>query len=500
METSLSVIATIMVGVLIWWPLQNLVLAVFAWRSPQRPRSVRRTPDPVPFWIVIPALNEERVIANTVRNALATGTRYTPVRVVVVDDASDDATPHILAGIRDPRLHVLRRELPIARQGKGEGLNTAYRYILEIARREGTVEQTIVGIVDGDGRCSEGMLDEIAELMAEKNVGAVQCRVRIHNRHKTLALLQDLEFGAIADSAQSLRDLVGSVGLGGNGQFTRLSVLARFHPGPWSACLVEDLELGLRLHLAGIRVRYTKSAWVTQQGLTDVKRLLRQRTRWAQGNLQCFRHLRKLTTSRFVSGLGLTDFLIYLLSPWLTVPMSLLLVGLVAASAIALVTGSTLGGLVATVDTLPTSAAMLVGLAMLPSLLWGLVYWVRLRDENILRCLFAGLLYPWFLALGIIATWRALFRLMSGRNGWAKTERLTEDGQATPPIPPMPPMPVPMAAPVRLPLPRPTAPPVTVDPSVTQPIPAAALAAAEPTRPVPHPLAETEPTQRLERV
>ncbi|WP_020666495.1 glycosyltransferase family 2 protein [Amycolatopsis nigrescens] len=498
---NLTVATMIMMALLIWWPVQNLVLAAFAWRVPQPPRGVRRTPDPVPFWIIIPALNEERVIANTVRNALTTGTRWTPVRVLVVDDGSDDATPHILAGITDPRLHVLRRNLPMARQGKGESLNTAFRYILRIAQQEGTVDRAVVGVVDGDGRCSEGMLDEIAALMAEDSVGAVQCRVRIHNRRKVLALLQDLEFGAIADSSQSLRDLVGSVGMGGNGQFTRLSVLAKFYPSPWSACLVEDLELGLRLHLSGIRVRYTKSAWVTQQGLTDVGRLLRQRTRWAQGNLQCARYLKHLNSSRFVGSAGLADFLLYLVSPWLTVPMSILFVGLLATSGVAMATGNSLGGLVATGDTVGTSAALLAGLLFLPGLVWSLVHRIRLGDEGLFRCLLAGLLYPWFLALGIVATWRALFRLLGGRNSWAKTERLAEDGRTGgQPLPlvaaqaPVPSMPLPVPAVIS---PAPVPPPPRSPATAPQGIPAAHLVDAQVTRPIQHP---QDPRRPMERV
>src|SRR5205807_2908862 len=97
-----------------------------------------------------------------------------------------------------------------------------------------------------------------------------------------------------ADASQVLRHRLGSVGLGGNGQFTRLSALNLLGDRPWSDCLVEDMELGLRLHLQGVGIGYVWRACVTQQGVTDAKRLLRQRTRWAQGNLQCARLLPSL--------------------------------------------------------------------------------------------------------------------------------------------------------------------------------------------------------------
>ncbi|WP_051116270.1 glycosyltransferase family 2 protein [Amycolatopsis nigrescens] len=430
--------SVLMAVLLLWWPVHNLVLAAFTWRVP-RPRRPDAPPnEQLTFWIIIPALNEERVVGKTVLNALSLGAAGTPVRVLVVDDGSDDATPEVLAGIADPRLHVLRRDPPEARQGKGEALNAAYRHILAAAKEEGSVSRTVVGVIDGDGRGSPGMLGEIAKLFAERSVGAVQCRVRIHNRSNVLALLQDLEFGVVADASQSLRDLLGSVGMGGNGQFTRLSVLARFDPAPWSKCLVEDLELGLRLHLAGIRLRYTKTAWVTQQGLTDVRRLLRQRARWAQGNLQCAGHLRRLSMSRFVGSVGLVDFGLYLVTPWLTVPFSLLVCGVLVASAVAVATGGTLGGLVAAGSALPVAGVVWLAMLLVPGLIWAVVYRYRLREEPLYRCLLAGLLYPLFLFLGVVSTWRALFRMLAGRNSWTKTERLLEDGPAAAAVPDVP--------------------------------------------------------------
>ncbi|WP_414944678.1 glycosyltransferase family 2 protein [Amycolatopsis sp. cmx-11-32] len=422
--------AATMMLLLLWWPAHNILLAAFAWRTGSPRRSVAARGEGLEFWIVIPALNEERVVGKTVRNALSLGTTRNPVRVLVIDDGSDDGTPIVLREVADPRLHVLRRDLPHARRGKGEALNAGYRYIRRLCEAEGSVPKTIIGIVDGDGRGSQGMLREVADVFGDRGVGAVQCRVRIHNRRSILALLQDLEFGAVADASQSLRDLAGSVGMGGNGQFTRLAVLRRFDPAPWSDCLVEDLELGLRLHVAGIRMRYVKAAWVTQQGLVDLRRLLRQRTRWAQGNLQCARHLRELLASRHVGSIGLLDFLAYLVTPWLTVPLSLVVSLLFAGTLVASWSGVTLGGLIAPPSALPGAALIGLVVLLVPGVVWAVVHRLRLGEEPFHRCLLAGLLYPGFLVLGVIATWRALFRVLARRNTWTKTERLSEEETA----------------------------------------------------------------------
>jgi 1,2-diacylglycerol 3-beta-glucosyltransferase len=125
----------VMLALLLLWPAHNAVLAVFAWWRPRAHRSDRT--EGLRFWIVIPALNEERVVAATVAAALALDTPEHPVKVLVVDDGSTDGTPGILAGIDDPRLHVLRREPPEARKGKGEALNAAYRLIRDWSVRDG---------------------------------------------------------------------------------------------------------------------------------------------------------------------------------------------------------------------------------------------------------------------------------------------------------------------------------------------------------------------------
>jgi cellulose synthase/poly-beta-1,6-N-acetylglucosamine synthase-like glycosyltransferase len=418
-------LAAITIALLIAWPVYNLGMALLAARPTRGPARVTE-PVPLHFWIMIPALNEAAVIGHTVSAALALETPLTPVRVLVVDDGSDDATPDILAAIDDPRLHVLHREHPNARQGKGEALNAGYREILQLAAAAGETISTVVGIIDGDGRGDSRLLTRIAPLFADRHVGAVQCRVRIHNRRRILGLLQDIEFACIANASQSLRDRLDSVGMGGNGQFTRLTELVRLGVSPWSACLVEDMELGLRLHLDGISIRYCSTAVITQQAVVDVRRLLRQRTRWAQGNLQCARYLRGLTGSRHIGSVGLLDFLIYLVAPWLTVPLSVLVAAGAATIVAGLVTGQTFGGLSAAGDG-PLPVAVWLGVMLLPGLIWGMWHRWQLGDEPLYRCLLAGLCYPMFLLLGVAATWRAVARQVTGRNSWAKTDRVVEE-------------------------------------------------------------------------
>jgi 1,2-diacylglycerol 3-beta-glucosyltransferase len=421
-------------ALLVAWPMYNLALVLYSARDETNTGRHRDGGKPVPadheptvFWIVVPCLNEERVVGQTVRNALGLrGPVGTRTRVLVVDDGSDDNTPNVLAAIDDENLRVLRRNLPDARRGKGEALNAAYRYIREQTALELRDPALVaVGVIDGDGRGSRNMLVEVARAMRDPQVGAVQCRVRIHNRDKLLAAMQDLEFACIANASQLMRNSLGTVGLGGNGQYARLSALRLLGDAPWSACLVEDLELGIRMHLAEVKIRYTSRATVTQQGLTNVRRLLRQRTRWAQGNLQCVRYVPTLYKATTIPNSALVEMLYYLLAPWFNA------VGTVAMSTIGAYTVGRL--LLAGSTSVSAYGAATVAvwlLAMLaPFVLWGVLHRMQLRDEKLTRLMLAGLCYPGFLFLGLLSTYRAIGRQVARRSSWAKTERLAEDGE-----------------------------------------------------------------------
>jgi 1,2-diacylglycerol 3-beta-glucosyltransferase len=422
-------------AIMLSWPISTVALVTIAVRYVASRRQdlvtkslVRGDGSPEHFWIIVPALNEEVVVGNTVKAALGlTGPGNTLARVLVVDDGSDDGTPDVLAAIDHPRLHVMRRELPEARQGKGEALNAAYRYIAEQTAQAGISPQKVVlGIIDGDGQGSGNILLEVSRMLRDKAIGAVQVQVRIRNRNKLLGAVQDLEFGAIVNACQSLRDRLDTVGLGGNGQFTRLSALLMLGDAPWSACLVEDLELGLRMHLNGVGIRYTSRAAVTQQAVVDVRRLTRQRTRWAQGNLQCARYLRRLFTSERITRTSLAEVLHYLLSPWLNAVVTVFLAGTVAAAAAGLAAGHPIP-LLADRQALLEGAGVWLVVTWFPGFVWALVHRYRLRDETLRRLFVAALVYPAFLLLGLVATYRAIGRQATGRQAWAKTERLAEE-------------------------------------------------------------------------
>jgi 1,2-diacylglycerol 3-beta-glucosyltransferase len=271
-------------------------------------------------------------------------------------------------------------------------------------------------------------LTAVSRHFANPRVGAVQIGVRMYNAHETrLARMQDMEFVIFTELYQRARNHLTTVGLGGNGQFVRLTALQSLRGDPWSDCLTEDLELGIRLRLTGWISVFERATWVEQQAVTQLPRLIRQRARWFQGHLQCARLLPAILSSDLPAR-AVLDLCWHLLGPLMILAMSLWSTLFVATLGIAW-----------TVDPvgsfrLITDHAWIVpafyGLSTGPALLYATLYKLRTPGLPVWRAVvlahtFIAYGYMWF-----IAGWRALWQVASGRRGWAKTTRT-----ADPPIP-----------------------------------------------------------------
>jgi 1,2-diacylglycerol 3-beta-glucosyltransferase len=370
------------------------------------------------FAFMVPALNEALVIEHTLDRLLSLPVRH--CLVLVVDDGSDDGTGSLVESVHDPRVRLLRREFPRAREGKGAALNAGLQVLLNDVG-DWPADKVIVAIMDADGRLDPEAPDRAAEYFADADVGAVQVAVRIVNREDSvLARLQDMEFVTYTDVFQSARDRWGVAGLGGNGQFVRLAAHLDLMPAPWTNGLTEDLEQGLRLICAGWRTRYRNDTAVHQQGLESPRRLLRQRSRWFQGHLQAWRQIPGIIRR----------------APLRTVPH---LLHALMVPVLLLVNAALLAAL----------GTMLIGLAVSPVIRhsiaqpWVFVSWywltfalalfltvtVYARHERGLRLrqvIVLGHAFAVYSLLWIVVGYWALGRVLRGKRGWLKTERVTE--------------------------------------------------------------------------
>ncbi len=382
------------------------------------PAAARGAADGFLFIFLVPALNEARVIGQTLDRLLALPVSH--CLVIVIDDGSDDGTGRLVESHGDLRVRLLRRELPDARRGKGAALNAGFHRVLQEAG-DWPADKVLVGIMDADGRLDPQAPDRVADFFADADVGAVQIGVRISNRQDSvLARLQDMEFVTHTDVFQGARDVWGVAGLGGNGQFVRLAAYLDLAPAPWTDGLTEDLEQGLRLICAGWRIRYRRDVAVHQQGLISARRLLRQRSRWFQGHLQAWRQIPGVIRH----------------APLRTVPH---LLHILMVPVLLLANAALLGALVTMLSGIAVSPGLRSGIGR-PEVFLGW-YWltfalavfvtvsVYARREPGLRPLKVALLghaFALYSLLWMVAGYWALGRILRGRQSWHKTERLIE--------------------------------------------------------------------------
>ncbi|MFG2718905.1 glycosyltransferase family 2 protein [Streptomyces sp. NPDC048416] len=400
-----------------------------------RGQLARKAETPVdlpPGWdvfVLVPCLNEARVIAHTVRclRELQPG-----VRAVVIDDGSDDDTALLAEAAGGGRVAVVQRIVPEARRGKGAALNTGLRHVRCRVREEGLdPARVLVCVLDADGRMTPRAAARVAALFEAPEVGGVQLAVRIRGRGHVALRFQDFEFWGLSAISQFGRVASGSVSMGGNGQFTRLSALDGVGERPWSDSLTEDLDLGISLAVRGWTVTSTTGAYVSQQGLTDPRRLLRQRTRWYQGHMSAIARVPELWASSGIRRKTRIELTGYLLIPYLiTLPWSL------AQQYLLLRLAWGHGPELSAVADGPWWVRILSGLgcyvlAFAGYLTLALVYWRRTDDLPLWKCLLYSQAQVLWNYVSFIAGWRAVGRMLTLRTTWTKTERAEEAPVAT---------------------------------------------------------------------
>jgi 1,2-diacylglycerol 3-beta-glucosyltransferase len=380
-------------------------------------------PADIQFAFVVPCLNEERVLGATLDNLvpLLGGDDI----VLVIDDGSDDSTPDIVRTHPSERVHLLRRELPDARQGKGHALNAAVAHLQASGLLGGRKSsEVIIAVFDADGRIAPEALTAVAGYFRDPKMGAVQIGVTMRNAGTNLlARLQDMEFTVFTEIFQRARQHIGSVGLGGNGQFVRLAALDSLGDAPWSSCLTEDLDLGLRLLLNGWRNTYCPTVSVDQQAVTDVRRWLRQRARWFQGHLQCWGLIPQVLRSS-LKARAASDIVWYLTLPVavLLIPVAMLPLTIAFVLTAIAAPGQVVSLLLAD-HGMPLVVAYL--LCFGPAYPYAYVYWMRGR-MGFVRALLLAHLFELYSHLWLISGWWAVCRMARRKSGWAKTERSAE--------------------------------------------------------------------------
>jgi cellulose synthase/poly-beta-1,6-N-acetylglucosamine synthase-like glycosyltransferase len=279
--------------------------------------------------VVVPAHDEEAGIAATVRSLLDLDYPRQLFRVLVVADNCSDQTAQ---RARDAGAGVLVRD-DSARRGKGYALEHAFERIL----RDGWAAAAVV--VDADTVVSRNLLRVFAARL-EAGELAIQADYAVRNvgaSWRTMLMTIALAlFHVVRPLARERLRL--SCGLRGNGMCFARAALERVPHHAFS--IVEDLEYGLRLGEAGIRVAYAGEAHVYGEMVSTGRAAASQRRRWESGRFAMAKlHVARLLRDAFrLRDRVRLDLALDLLVP----PLSLLAVPVAAglAAALALESGA----------------------------------------------------------------------------------------------------------------------------------------------------------------
>lgn len=259
----------------------SILMIFFAMVSLRKPEKPKQWDVPPFVSILIPAHNEEYTIADTVNCLAQLDYSYNGklnYEILVLNDGSSDNTGKILKELKSKYdyLKIITRVPPRSGKGKGFVLNDG----LEIAKGD------VIAVFDGDTKVNPDFLKVIIPYLNDPEVDGVQSRVKMINKDKNwLTLMQHVEFAGFGNIVRA-KDILGKAGfLGGNGQLVKKQSI--IDCDGWDGFAVtEDLNLSVKLMIAGGAIRYCGETAVYQEAVPTVKQLFRQRSRWLTGNAE----------------------------------------------------------------------------------------------------------------------------------------------------------------------------------------------------------------------
>ena len=225
--------------------------------------------------VLIPAHDEEGVIANTIENIVSMD--YERFEVIVIDDRSTDNTAQVILDLEKKyeNVHALIRDKN-AFPGKSAVLNDAFK----LAKGEAVL------VFDADATVEPDFLTKLVPQLEPKDVGAVQARKVIRNAdYNWLTRCQSNEYSLDVHLQLSRDSVKGAVELRGNGELIKREALEDI--GGWNNyTITDDLDMSTRLHIKGWDVRFCLDAVVYEEAIIYLVPIFRQRRRWLEGTIR----------------------------------------------------------------------------------------------------------------------------------------------------------------------------------------------------------------------
>ncbi len=255
--------------------------------------------------VIVPAVNEEKVIARTLQVLLAS--EHRDFEALVVDDGSTDSTAELVSDVaaRDSRVRLVRARAG----GKAAALNAGLR----------AASADVVVTMDADTLLAPQTIGRLVAPFDDPSVDAVCGNVEVGNVRNVLTAFQSVEYVTSQNFDRRAFERLNCITVvpGATGAWRRRRVL---DVGGYSAdTLTEDADLTLQVLSRGGRVVYAPDARSRTEAPETVAALARQRFRWSFGTFQCMWKHRRSFFRGTLGWVGLPNlFLFQVLLPALS--------------------------------------------------------------------------------------------------------------------------------------------------------------------------------------
>lgn len=231
--------------------------------------------------ILVPAHNEAKVIGRTVESLLLLNYPKSKMELIVINDNSSDNSKEILENIKDRHNNynftIINTDSLTGGKGKSNALNIGYT----ISKGD------FIAVYDADNTPDKNALRYLVQtIVMNDELGAVIGKFRTRNKNKNLLTkfinIETLSFQWMSQAGRW--QLFNLCTIPGTNFILRRSIIEEI--GGWdSKAIAEDTEISFRIYKLGYKIKLVPQSITWEQEPETVKVWIKQRTRWAKGNI-----------------------------------------------------------------------------------------------------------------------------------------------------------------------------------------------------------------------
>ncbi|MEM5832296.1 MAG: glycosyltransferase [Candidatus Aenigmatarchaeota archaeon] len=259
-------------------------------RDPKPPKKLPKVS------ILVPAYNEEKTIASTLKSLLNLDYPKDKLEIIAINDGSTDKTLEIMKKFRKYGIKIIDKP----NGGKASALNAG----LKKAKGE------IIVCMDADSIVKRDALKKTIGYFNDPKVGAVASSLKVYKPKTFWQRMQAVEYfyNIFLRKVLALMDSVFVV----PGPFGLYRKEALERVGGWDEKnITEDMELTFRLQKAGYKIETCLNSIVYTKTPETFKRLIRQRVRWYRGFIITSREYKEMFFNPKFGNLGVYTLPLY---------------------------------------------------------------------------------------------------------------------------------------------------------------------------------------------